>query len=34
VEIDGGSDELTVRLREDGGAVLFTNVLQPGRVGQ
>ncbi|MFE6780191.1 alkaline phosphatase D family protein [Streptomyces sp. NPDC057702] len=34
VEIDGGSAELTVRLREEGGAVLFTKVLQPGRVGQ
>ncbi|MFP3986216.1 alkaline phosphatase D family protein [Streptomyces sp. E11-3] len=34
VEIDGGSGELTVRLREEGDAVLFTKVLQPGRVGQ
>ncbi|MDK1474539.1 alkaline phosphatase D family protein [Streptomyces sp. 549] len=34
VDIDGGSGELTVRLREEGGAVLFTKVLQPGRVGQ
>ncbi|MER8000406.1 alkaline phosphatase D family protein [Streptomyces sp. NPDC095613] len=34
VDIDGGSGELTVRLREQGGAVLFTKVLQPGRVGQ
>ncbi|MEC4020785.1 alkaline phosphatase D family protein [Streptomyces sp. H27-D2] len=34
VEIDGGSGELTVRLRADGGAVLFSKVLQPGRVGQ
>ncbi|NGO74652.1 alkaline phosphatase [Streptomyces sp. YC504] len=34
VDIDGGSGELTVRLREDTGAVLFTKVLQPGRVGQ
>ena len=34
VDIDGESGELTVRLREEGGAVLFTKVLQPGRVGQ
>ncbi|MEU8706969.1 alkaline phosphatase D family protein [Streptomyces sp. NPDC048565] len=34
VDIDGGSGELTVRLRAQGGAVLFTKVLQPGRVGQ
>ncbi|MDG4865596.1 alkaline phosphatase D family protein, partial [Streptomyces sp. T-3] len=34
VDIDGGSGELTVRLREEGGGVLFTKVLQPGRVGQ
>jgi alkaline phosphatase D len=34
VDIDGDSGELTVRLREEGGAVLFTRVLQPGRVGQ
>ncbi|MBB1243896.1 alkaline phosphatase D family protein [Streptomyces durbertensis] len=34
VDIDGDSGELTVRLREQGGAVLFTKVLQPGRVGQ
>ncbi|MER0245008.1 alkaline phosphatase D family protein [Streptomyces sp. HSW2009] len=34
VEIDGGSAELTVRLREEGGATLFTKTLQPGRVGQ
>ncbi|MES4905452.1 MULTISPECIES: alkaline phosphatase D family protein [unclassified Streptomyces] len=34
VDIDGHSGELTVRLRELGGAVLFTKVLQPGRVGQ
>ncbi|QKW05328.1 alkaline phosphatase D family protein [Streptomyces sp. NA04227] len=33
VEIDGASGELTVRLREEG-RVLFTKVLQPGRVGQ
>ncbi|QWQ44817.1 alkaline phosphatase D family protein [Streptomyces sp. YPW6] len=34
VEIDGGSAELTVRLRAQGGSVLFTKVLRPGRVGQ
>ncbi|MEU5979239.1 alkaline phosphatase D family protein [Streptomyces sp. NPDC047315] len=34
VQIDGGSGELTVRLRAEGGTVLFTKVLQPGRVGQ
>ncbi|MFJ1747151.1 alkaline phosphatase D family protein [Streptomyces sp. NPDC088116] len=34
VEIDGGSGELTVRLREEGGTVLFSKVLQPGKVGQ
>ncbi|MGM0354925.1 alkaline phosphatase D family protein [Streptomyces sp. ECR3] len=34
VAIDGGSGELTVRLREQDGTVLFTRVLQPGRVGQ
>ncbi|GAB2580040.1 alkaline phosphatase D family protein [Streptomyces capparidis] len=34
VDIDGGSGELTVRLREQDGTVLFTQVLQPGRVGQ
>lgn len=34
VEIDGGSGELTVRLRRQGGGVLFTQSLQPGRVGQ
>ncbi|MFI6033693.1 alkaline phosphatase D family protein [Streptomyces sp. NPDC051315] len=34
VDIDGDSGELTVRLREQDGAVLFTKVLQPGRVGQ
>ncbi|MBB5937139.1 alkaline phosphatase D family protein [Streptomyces zagrosensis] len=34
VEIDGGSAELTVRLREEGGAVLFTKALRPGLVGQ
>ncbi|MXM64157.1 alkaline phosphatase [Streptomyces sp. HUCO-GS316] len=34
VDIDGGCGELTVRLREQDGAVLFTQALQPGRVGQ
>ncbi|WP_327380284.1 alkaline phosphatase D family protein [Streptomyces sp. NBC_01212] len=34
VDIDGGSGELTVRLRARGGTVLFTKVLQPGRTGQ
>ncbi|MFE4539269.1 alkaline phosphatase D family protein [Streptomyces scopuliridis] len=34
VDIDGASGELTVRLREEGGTVLFTKVLQPGKVGQ
>ncbi|GAA3368706.1 hypothetical protein GCM10020367_08130 [Streptomyces sannanensis] len=34
VEIDGGSGELTVRLRAEGGTVLFSKVLQPGHVGQ
>ncbi|MGH3314249.1 MAG: alkaline phosphatase D family protein [Streptomyces sp.] len=34
VDIDGENGELTVRLREEGGAVLFTKVLEPGRVGQ
>lgn len=34
VDIDGDSGELTVRLREEGGAVLHTTTLQPGRVGQ
>ena len=34
VDIDGDSGELTVRLRESDGTVLFTQVLQPGRVGQ
>ncbi|MEV6616290.1 alkaline phosphatase D family protein [Streptomyces sp. NPDC051051] len=34
VDIDGESGELTVRLREQDGTVLFTKVLQPGRVGQ
>lgn len=34
VDIDGGSGELTVRLRAEGGTVLFSKVLQPGKVGQ
>ncbi|MFD3649576.1 alkaline phosphatase D family protein [Streptomyces cyaneofuscatus] len=34
VEIDGDSAELTVRLRAEGGGVLFTKVLRPGHVGQ
>ncbi|MGW1892627.1 alkaline phosphatase D family protein [Streptomyces sp. NPDC002004] len=34
VDIDGDSGELTVRLREQGGGVLYTKVLQPGLVGQ
>ncbi|MER7748923.1 alkaline phosphatase D family protein [Streptomyces bacillaris] len=34
VAIDGDSAELTVRLRAEGGGVLFTKVLRPGRVGQ
>ncbi|MEU6537247.1 alkaline phosphatase D family protein [Streptomyces sp. NPDC047000] len=34
VDIDGDSGELTVRLREQDGTVLFTKVLQPGLVGQ
>ncbi|MFD9822441.1 alkaline phosphatase D family protein [Streptomyces violascens] len=34
IEIDGGSGELTVRLRAQGGSVLFTQVLRPGLVGQ
>lgn len=34
VDIDGDSGELTVRLREQGGSVLFSTTLQPGRVGQ
>ncbi|POX36534.1 alkaline phosphatase, partial [Streptomyces sp. Ru73] len=34
VDIDGGSGELTVRLRQDSGEVLFSQTLQPGRVGQ
>ncbi|MET7641476.1 alkaline phosphatase D family protein [Streptomyces sp. NPDC005438] len=34
IDIDGDSGELTVRLRAEGGEVLFTRVLKPGRVGQ
>ncbi|RFU85675.1 alkaline phosphatase [Streptomyces triticagri] len=34
VDIDGSSGELTVRLRQDGGEVLFSKTLEPGRVGQ
>jgi alkaline phosphatase D len=34
VQIDGDSGQLTVRLRAQGGAVLFSKVLEPGRVGQ
>ncbi|MBD0716066.1 alkaline phosphatase D family protein [Streptomyces sp. CBMA370] len=34
VDIDGHSGELTVRLRAEGGTVLFSKMLQPGRVGQ
>jgi alkaline phosphatase D len=34
VDIDGDSGELTVRLWAQGGAVLFSKVLRPGRVGQ
>lgn len=34
VDIDGHSGELTVRLREQDGSVLYTKVLQPGLVGQ
>ncbi|MEV6755365.1 alkaline phosphatase D family protein [Streptomyces sp. NPDC051214] len=34
VDIDGGSGDLTVRLRQEGGGVLFTKVLRPGQVGQ
>lgn len=33
-DIDGDSGELTVRLRAEGGTVLFAKTLQPGRVGQ
>lgn len=34
VDIDGDSGELTVRMREQDGTVLFTKTLQPGLVGQ
>ncbi|WP_424214933.1 alkaline phosphatase D family protein [Streptomyces sp. BI20] len=34
VEIDADSGELTVRLRQQGGKTLFTQVLRPGLVGQ
>lgn len=34
VDIDGDSADLTVRLRERDGTVLFTKVLRPGLVGQ
>ncbi|MFF9651782.1 alkaline phosphatase D family protein [Streptomyces sp. NPDC014622] len=34
VDIDGDSGELTVRLRAQGGSVLFSKVLRPGLVGQ
>ncbi|SCD62099.1 alkaline phosphatase D [Streptomyces sp. SolWspMP-sol7th] len=34
MSIDGHSGELTVRLREEGGRVLYTRVLRPGLVGQ
>ncbi|MEH0553398.1 alkaline phosphatase D family protein [Streptomyces sp. B21-101] len=34
VDIDGDSGELTVRLREQDGTVLFTKALRPGLVGQ
>ncbi|MFF7364375.1 alkaline phosphatase D family protein [Streptomyces sp. NPDC008125] len=34
VDIDGSSGEMTVRLRQQGGQVLFTKVLQPGLTGQ
>ncbi|WP_418955810.1 alkaline phosphatase D family protein [Streptomyces tritici] len=34
VDIDGDSGELTVRLRAEGGVVLFTKTLRPGLVGQ
>ncbi|UED85987.1 alkaline phosphatase D family protein [Streptomyces profundus] len=34
VAIDGDGGELTVRLREVGGSVLFSKTLRPGRVGQ
>ncbi|MEU6001309.1 alkaline phosphatase D family protein [Streptomyces sp. NPDC047197] len=34
VDIDGASGELTVRLRQEGGGVLFSKALRPGQVGQ
>ncbi|MGX7758294.1 alkaline phosphatase D family protein [Streptomyces angustmyceticus] len=34
IDIDGGSGEMTVRLRQEGGEVLFSKVLQPGQAGQ
>ncbi|GAA2255580.1 alkaline phosphatase D family protein [Streptomyces amakusaensis] len=34
VSVDGDSGELTVRLRAEGGTILFTKVLLPGLVGQ
>ncbi|MFE2280092.1 alkaline phosphatase D family protein [Streptomyces sp. NPDC059454] len=34
VDIDGDSGELTVRMREQDGTVLFTKTLRPGLVGQ
>ncbi|MGW7251588.1 alkaline phosphatase D family protein [Streptomyces decoyicus] len=34
IDIDGGSGELTVRLCQEGGKVLFSKALQPGQVGQ
>ncbi|WEH43026.1 alkaline phosphatase D family protein [Streptomyces sp. AM 2-1-1] len=34
VDIDGASGEMTVRLRQQGGRILFTKVLQPGLTGQ
>lgn len=34
VDIDGASGELTVRLRAEGGTVLFQQTLRPGQVGQ
>ncbi|MCT2593973.1 alkaline phosphatase D family protein [Streptomyces sp. N2-109] len=34
VDIDGASGDLTVRLRELGGGVLYTRVLRAGRTGQ
>ncbi|MFI5618876.1 alkaline phosphatase D family protein [Streptomyces sp. NPDC051567] len=34
VDIDGSTGELTVRLRAEGGTILYSKLLQPGRVGQ